>query len=190
MTTRADSHRDEFHRNTPVKIPVRVATTAAGTLISSFENGDSVDGVTLATGDRILIKDQAAGADNGIYVVQASGAPLRAYDMDASDEVRGRLAWVLQGTTNGATIWACTNTGAITFGTTAITFAKVYPSALALDDLSDVNAASPADGDALTWDAGTSEWVAAAVAAGSSNLDGGQADTNYGGTTAIDGGSA
>jgi len=60
------------------KQAVRVATTAAGTLASSFENGDSIDGITLATGDRILIKDQADPAENGIYIVAASGAPSRA----------------------------------------------------------------------------------------------------------------
>jgi hypothetical protein len=77
------------------KKAVRVATLVAGTLASSFEDGDVVDGVTLATGDRILIKDQAAPAQNGIYVVQASGAPVRATDFDSVspiDEING--AWV------------------------------------------------------------------------------------------------
>lgn len=84
---------------------VRVATTAAGTLATSFENGDSVDGVTLATGDRILIKDQAAPAQNGIYVVNASGTPTRADDMNAASEVDGTMVVVEDGTSNAGTLW-------------------------------------------------------------------------------------
>lgn len=77
------------------KKAVKVATLVAGTLASSFEDGDTVDGVTLVTGDRILIKNQAAAEDNGIYVVQATGAPVRATDFDSLspiDEING--AWV------------------------------------------------------------------------------------------------
>jgi hypothetical protein len=119
------THLEEMHRDAPVKVCVRAATTVAGTLASSFENGDTIDGITLATGDRILIKNQAAGAANGIYVVAASGAPARAFDMDTASEVRGSLVYVLQGTTNGGTLWANTNTGAVTLGSTALTFAQI-----------------------------------------------------------------
>lgn len=49
------------------KAPVRVATTGPGALATDFENADTVDGIALVTGDRILIKNQAAGAENGIY---------------------------------------------------------------------------------------------------------------------------
>jgi hypothetical protein len=107
------------------KASVRVATTAAGTLASSFENGDAIDGITLATGNRILIKDQASGAENGIYVVAASGAPTRATDADSSAEVTGGLAvFVEEGTVNADTGWLITNNGAITVGTTALVFAQ------------------------------------------------------------------
>jgi hypothetical protein len=106
------------------KDEVRVATTAAGTLASSFENGDSVDGVTLSTGDRILIKDQAAGAENGIYTVNASGAPTRATDADTAAEIQGAAVYVVSGTTNAGTRWVNSNTGTITLGTTALTFAQ------------------------------------------------------------------
>jgi hypothetical protein len=77
------------------KKAVRVATLVTGTLASSFENGDVIDGITLVTGDRILIKDQSTASQNGIYTVNASGAPTRATDMDSLspiDEVNG--AWV------------------------------------------------------------------------------------------------
>jgi len=77
------------------KKAVRVATLVSGTLASAFANGSVIDGVTLVTGDRILIKDQASPAQNGIYTVNASGAPTRATDFDSVspiDEING--AWV------------------------------------------------------------------------------------------------
>lgn len=104
---------------------VRVATTVAGTLASSFENGDTVDGVVLATGDRILLKNQAAGATNGIYVVAASGAPTRAVDFDSSAEVLpNTMVVVSEGTTNADTVWQLTTDAPITLDTTALVFAQ------------------------------------------------------------------
>lgn len=108
------------------KDSVRVATTAAGTLATSFENGDTVDGVVLATGNRILIKDQAAGADNGIYVVAVSGAPARATDADTSAEVTAGMAvTVTEGTANADKIFTLTTNDPITLGSTSIAFAAV-----------------------------------------------------------------
>ena len=108
-----------------IKASVRVATTAAGTLASSFANLSVVDGVTLATGDRILIKNQAAGAENGIYVVAASGAPTRAVDFNSSTNITsGAFTFVEAGTTLAGTGWVLTTTGVITVGTTALTFAQ------------------------------------------------------------------
>jgi hypothetical protein len=107
-----------------VKASVRVATTAAGTLATSFANGQVVDGITLVTGDRILLKNQSTGTENGIYTVNASGAPTRATDADANAEVTpGMFTFVEEGTTNAASGWVLSNTGAITLGTTALTFA-------------------------------------------------------------------
>jgi hypothetical protein len=106
---------------------VRAASTAAATLATGFEAGDTLDGVTLAEGDRILVKDQSSGGENGIYVVNASGAPTRATDADAGAELVGAVVWVSEGTTNADTIWACTTNASITIGTTATTWVKVYP---------------------------------------------------------------
>lgn len=106
------------------KQSVRVATTTAGTLATSFANGQTVDGVTLVTGNRILIKDQAAPADNGIYTVNASGAPTRATDMDSWAEVPGAFVFVEEGTANADTGWVCTSNSGGTLNTTAITFVK------------------------------------------------------------------
>lgn len=82
------------------KQPVRAATTANGTLASAYANGSVIDGVTLATGDRILIKDQTTQTENGIYVVAASGAPTRATDADSTAELNGAAVLVTTGTVN------------------------------------------------------------------------------------------
>lgn len=105
------------------KEEVRAATAVAGTLASSFANASVIDGVTLATNDRILIKDQAAGAENGIYIVQASGAPVRATDADTAAEIAGAALCVMNGTANAGIRFILSTSGAITLGTTALVFA-------------------------------------------------------------------
>jgi hypothetical protein len=101
---------------------VRLATTANGTLATAYANGQTVDGLTLVTGDRILIKNQSAPAENGLYTVNASGAPTRATDMDTWGEVPGAWITVQVGTTNADTVWLSTADSGGTLGTTAITF--------------------------------------------------------------------
>lgn len=107
------------------KPSVRVATTAAGTLASSFANGQTIDGISLVTGDRILIKNQAAPAENGLYVVAASGAPARAADMDAWNEVPGAFVAVEVGSVNADTIWLGSADAGGTINTTAITWQQI-----------------------------------------------------------------
>jgi hypothetical protein len=116
---------DSVAQGLDAKASVIAATTVAGTLASSFENGDTIDGVVLATNDRILIKNQVTGSQNGIYTVNASGAPTRATDADIDAEVtNGMYTFVTGGTTNANTGWVLTTTGAITVDTTALTFAQ------------------------------------------------------------------
>lgn len=115
------TYADALSQGIKWKQAVRVATTTAGTLASDFENGDTVDGVALATGDRILIKDQAAGEENGIYIVAASGAPTRATDADTAAEIKGTVVSVTEGTANADTAWMLT-TDTITLNTTALVF--------------------------------------------------------------------
>jgi hypothetical protein len=107
------------------KASVRAATTAPVTLATAFENGDTLDGVTLATGNRILVKDQTDGSENGIYVVAASGAPTRASDADTSAEVTASFAvFVEEGTVNADAAWTLTNNGTVTIGTTVLVFTQ------------------------------------------------------------------
>jgi len=107
------------------KASVRAATTTNVTLASDLENGDTLDGVTLATGDRVLVKNQSTGSQNGIYVVKASGAPDRSTDADTGAELTSNFAvFVEEGTANADQGYVLTNDGAITVGTTALTFTQ------------------------------------------------------------------
>lgn len=122
------------------KQAVRAATTANGTLSTAFANGQTIDGVTLATGDRILIKNQSTGSENGIYIVAASGAPTRSTDADSGAELVNASCYVSEGTTNADTQWTCTTNATITVGSTSLAFAQLAtggaPSGSAGGDLS------------------------------------------------------
>jgi len=119
------------------KDPVRVATTANGTLATAFENGDTVDGTVLATNDRILLKDQSTSADKGIYVVQASGAPVRATDADTAAEINGATVYVSAGSANIGTQYT-QSAVVVTLGTDSQTWsliaaANTYTASTCLD---------------------------------------------------------
>lgn len=110
------------------KQAVRAATTANGTLATAYANGSVIDGVTLATGNRILIKNQTTQTENGIYTVNASGAPTRATDADTGAELVNATVYVSAGTTLGDTAWVQTagdTTTPPTIGTTNLVWAQV-----------------------------------------------------------------
>ena len=99
----------------------RAATTGNITLSGT----QTVDSVALTTGQKCLVKNQTTQAQNGLYVV-AAGAWSRAPEADDNTELTGGiLVAVAEGTTNGGKLFRCTNTGAITLNTTAITFTEV-----------------------------------------------------------------
>ncbi len=106
------------------KAAVRVASTANVVIATALENGDTLDGVTLATGNRVLLKDQTAPEENGIYVVVASGAASRSTDFDSLtpiDEINGAIVAVQEGTANAGKIFVQQGTVA-TLGTDPINF--------------------------------------------------------------------
>jgi hypothetical protein len=123
------------------KASVKAATTANGTLATAFANGQTVDGVTLVTGDRILLKNQSSGTENGIYIVAASGAPTRATDADTGVEIVSATVAAEQGTVNADKLFTCTN-NSITIGSTSIVFvnfaASIVGALLATNNLSDL----------------------------------------------------
>jgi phage-related tail fiber protein len=101
------------------KDSVKVATTANLAALSGLL---TVDDVVLVAGDRVLVKDQAAASQNGIYIA-AAGAWVRTADADTSAKVTpGMTGPVEQGTTLADTIWELTSNAPIIIGTTALLF--------------------------------------------------------------------
>ena len=116
---------DSVSQGLDVKQSVRVSTTANIDLSTGLEASDVIDGVTLVAGNRVLVKHQSSGADNGIYVVQSSGAAVRADDANVSSEVTaGFFTFVEEGTLYGNTGWVLTTDNPITLGSTALTFTQ------------------------------------------------------------------
>ena len=116
---------DSVKQALDIKDSVRVASTGNLAVATDLQNGDSVDGVTLATGDRVLLKNQTDASENGIYVAVASGAASRATDADVSADVTsGMFVFVREGTANGANGFVLTTNGTITLGTTDLTFTQ------------------------------------------------------------------
>jgi hypothetical protein len=102
------------------KAGCRVATTTNLTLSGT----QTIDGVTVAAGDRVLVKNQTTASQNGVYVVSAT-AWTRATDFDATADLSdGAFVFVKEGTANADTGWVLSTDGAITVGTTALTFVQ------------------------------------------------------------------
>lgn len=108
---------------------VRVATVGNVAINSDLNNGDILDGVTLATGDLVLVKDQTTPSQNGIYVVGPNPVQ-RHIDYNSFEELPGTTVVVLQGTVNRGTIWLCDSDFGGTIGTDPVTFRKVAPTEL------------------------------------------------------------
>ena len=110
------------------RIVAEVATTANVDLTADLQNGDTIDGVTLVTGDRVLVKDQSTGSQNGLYTVVASGTASRDTEYDTIAELSGQMVVVNQGTTNDDKIFLCTTNNTATLDSDTITFTQVTPS--------------------------------------------------------------
>jgi len=109
------------------RIICRAASTANVVIASALENGDTLDGVTLVTGDRVLLKNQSTDSQNGIYTVVASGSASRDTEFDVISELAGQLVIIQEGTVNADTIHLCTTDTSATLGSSTITFTKVTP---------------------------------------------------------------
>ena len=131
---------DSVANGLDVKDSVRVATTAnlsatydngAGTLTAGSNGAISIDGVTLTSGDRVLVKDQSTATENGIYTVTTVGDGSTAYvltrapDADTASELTGgTFFFAEQGSTNADNGYVATHNGVPTFGSTSITFSQ------------------------------------------------------------------
>jgi len=132
------SYVDSVANGLDVKASVRVATTA--NLVATYHNGNgtltanangaiAIDGVTLTTNDRILVKNQTTAAQNGFYKVTTTGGGSAAYvltrtpDADAASELNpGAFTFVEEGSANQDNGFVMSTNGAITLGSTVITF--------------------------------------------------------------------
>jgi hypothetical protein len=109
------------------RIICRAASTANVVIATALENGDTLDGVTLATSDRVLLKNQTTASENGVYTVVASGSASRDTEYDVISELAGQLVIIQEGTVNADTIYLCTTDTSATLGSSSITFTKVEP---------------------------------------------------------------
>jgi len=150
-TPTADAHLatkkyvDDVAQGLDVKASAHVATTeplpsvaynngssgVGATLTSNNNVGLLIDGHTLAVGESVLVKNQAAALQNGLYRVTAAGGEdspfilTRRTDADSGTEFSaGSFVFIEQGTMNGSTGWVLSTSGAITIGTTALTFSQ------------------------------------------------------------------
>ena len=129
VTPTADAHFatkgyvDGVSQGLDIKGSCVAATTGNITIATALNNGDTLDGVTLSTNDRVLVKDQSSASENGIYVVGSS--PARADDLAAGSDAAGMFTFVEQGTVNADNGFVCTsNKGSAVVGTNNLAFAQ------------------------------------------------------------------
>ncbi|MEK9809111.1 MAG: hypothetical protein VW362_01590 [Candidatus Nanopelagicales bacterium] len=110
--------------NTAFKAPCTVATTV-GTSSITLSGEQTINGVAVVTGDRVLVKNQTDATENGIYVVDTSSW-TRAIDFNGNyDVTRGTLVYVTQGSSVGKGLWTVSSTAPITIGTDDVNFTSV-----------------------------------------------------------------
>jgi hypothetical protein len=117
------SYVDGVSQGLDVKDSCVAATTANITISTALNNGDTLDGVSLSTNDRVLVKDQSTASENGIYVVGSS--PARADDLATGADAAGFFTFVEQGSVNADNGFVCTsNKGSAVVGTNNLTIAQ------------------------------------------------------------------
>lgn len=153
------------------KASVRVATTAN---IASLAGGapNTLDGIALVANDRILVKDQTTGSQNGIYVVTTLGTGVngtwtRATDADATgDLTASSLVVVEEGTAQADTLWMLSTDGPITIGTTAVQFTRRDSGAANTSQLASGSATVASNALTVTLDPATTDFRSATLTSG------------------------
>ena len=111
------------------RIICRVATTANITTATDLQAGDAIDGVTLAEGNRVLVKNQSTATQNGIYITAASGQnAARDPEFDTVAELAGQMVIVQEGSAGADKFFLCTTDNSGSIGSVNITFTVVVPS--------------------------------------------------------------
>ena len=113
---------DDLLAGIRTRVSVRVATTVNIDLTQDLQNGDTIDGVTLATDNRVLVKNQTDATQNGIYDVVASGTATRPTEFDTFNELAGQLISVQEGSTQADRLFLCTSNFGGTLGADNIVY--------------------------------------------------------------------
>ena len=129
-TKAATSYVNDAVAGLRTRIIAECASTANVTISSALEAGDTIDGVTLVAGDRVLLKDQSTASENGLYTAVASGAGAASRDTQFNSiaELSGQMVVVNQGSANDNKIFLCTTNSDATLGSTSITYSVITPS--------------------------------------------------------------
>ena len=127
-TKAATTYVDDAVAGLRTRIIAEAATTANIDLTADLQNGDTIDGVTLVTGDRVLVKDQSTASQNGLYTVVSSGTASRDTQFNTIDELSGQMIVVNQGTANDNKIFLCTTNNTASSGSDSITYNVITPS--------------------------------------------------------------
>jgi hypothetical protein len=122
------SYVDEAVAGLRTRIIAECASTANVNISNGLEAGDSIDGVTLVAGDRVLLKDQSTATENGLYLAVSSGAASRDPEHDTIAELSGGMVVVNQGSVNDNKIFLCTTDSDGSIGSTNITYTVITPS--------------------------------------------------------------
>lgn len=162
---------DSVAQGIDIKASAKAASTAN---VSLAAPGAAIDGVTLAATDRVLLKNQTTASENGLWIFNGAAAPMtRATDADNGTKLNsGAFVFVEQGTANSDTGWVMTTDGAITIGSTALTWTQFS------------GAGSFVDGNGLVLTGNVLDIVGTAnrIVATANSLD---IDANYAGQTSI-----
>ncbi len=117
------SYVDGVAQGLDVKDSCVAATTGNITISTALNNGDTLDGVSLSTNDRVLVKDQSSASENGIYIVGSS--PARADDLAAGADAAGMFTFIEKGTVNADNAFVCTSDkGSAVVGTNNLAFTQ------------------------------------------------------------------
>lgn len=122
-TADADAATKAYVDNVAQGIDAKASCRAATTANITLSGAQTIDGVAVIAGDRVLVKDQSTASQNGIYVA-AAGSWSRSSDADSWAELVAAFTFVEEGTTNGNNGYICTVSAGGTLGSTAVTWAQ------------------------------------------------------------------
>jgi hypothetical protein len=136
------------------KQPCRVATT--GNIASFTTATNTIDGVTLQTGDRVLVWQQTVASQNGIYEVRAAGSGadgkwVRASDFKTFGVFAGTRVFIQEGSANGQTFITVTTTGTILVGVTSLAFVQEAPLVRTDASSTEIIASTPFTAGTFVW---------------------------------------